>query len=222
MHRAKQRFRHRVCGLMKRIGTFPHYGAGTDMTHQQAIAGHASERYLLEEMPEMERFEFEDALFRLPGVCRGRQTRVDGSPAGGQASPARRCPSRSRPGVPAKVLTSARWWRRPVVAAPWAVAATLAMVASYQSLVTLPPLREAVSPQSLEAVMLRGATRGAATAVEIAPGSAVRRAVGRSDDRAPVADLELRASRLDACERRVGPVADALVRRATPALDSGR
>ena len=57
-----------------------------------------------------------------------------------------------------------------MVAAPWAVAATLAMVASYQSLVTLPPLRDAVSPQSLEPVMLRGATRGAATTVTIARG----------------------------------------------------
>ncbi len=29
LHRAKQRFRHEFVGLMKRIGTFPHYGAGT-------------------------------------------------------------------------------------------------------------------------------------------------------------------------------------------------
>ena len=138
------------------------------MTHQQAIAGHASERYLLEEMPEMERFEFEDHYFDClecaEDVRLGDRIRQEAKRAGASM------PVGVEPGVPAKVLTSARWWRRPVVAAPWAVAATLAMVASYQSLVTLPPLREAVSPQSLEAVMLRGATRGAATAVKVAPG----------------------------------------------------
>jgi hypothetical protein len=55
-----------------------------------------------------------------------------------------------------------------MVAAPWAVAATLALVASYQSLVMVPTLRDAVSPQALEPVMLRGATRGAATTITIA------------------------------------------------------
>jgi hypothetical protein len=71
---------------------------------------------------------------------------------------------------PAVVLTSPKWWRRPMVAAPWAAAATLALVAGYQSMVTVPGLRGAVAPQSIEPVMLRGATRGAATRVTIAQG----------------------------------------------------
>ena len=71
---------------------------------------------------------------------------------------------------PAVVLTSPKWWRRPMVAAPWAVAATLAMVVGYQSMVTVPGLRGAVGSQSIEPVMLRGATRGAATTVTITPG----------------------------------------------------
>jgi hypothetical protein len=57
-----------------------------------------------------------------------------------------------------------------MVAAPWAVAATLAMVVGYQSLVTVPGLRDAGGPQSIEPVMLRGATRGAGTTVAISPG----------------------------------------------------
>lgn len=138
------------------------------MTHQQAIDGHASERYLLEEMPEMERFEFEDHYFDClecaEDVRLGDRIRQEARRAGASM------PVGVQPAAPPKVLTSARWWRRPMVAAPWAVAATLAMVASYQSLVTLPALREAVSPQAVEAVMLRGATRGAATAVKITPG----------------------------------------------------
>ena len=138
------------------------------MTHQQALDERASERYLLDEMTEIERFDFEahyfDCVDCAEDVRLGDRIRQEASRAG--------TPMRvgSDPGVPAKVLTSARWWRRPMVVAPWAVAATLALVTSYQSLVTLPPLREAVSPQPLEPVMLRGATRGAATAVRIAQG----------------------------------------------------
>ena len=124
------------------------------MTHQQALDGRASERYLLDEMTEIERFDFEahyfDCLDCAEDVRLGDRIRQEVVRAG--------APMRvSEPGVPAKVLTSARWWRRPMIVAPWAVAATLAMVTSYQSFVTLPPLREAVSPQPLETVMLRGA-----------------------------------------------------------------
>jgi hypothetical protein len=138
------------------------------MTHQQALAGLASERYLLDEMTEVERFEFEEHYFdcaecaedvRLGGMIQQEARRA------GPAMAAN--PEAVRP---AAVLTSPKWWRRPVTAAPWAVAATLALVVGYQSLVTVPGLRGAVGPQSVEPVMLRGATRGAATTVAIAPG----------------------------------------------------
>jgi hypothetical protein len=138
------------------------------MTHQQALDGLASERYLLDEMTEVERFEFEEHYFdcaecaedvRLGDMIRQEARRTAAATA-------------SNPGAgrSAVVLTSAKWWRRPMVAAPWAVAATLAMVVGYQSLVTVPGLRDAVGPQAIEPVMLRGATRGAATTVAIAPG----------------------------------------------------
>jgi anti-sigma factor RsiW len=136
------------------------------MTHQQALDGLASERYLLDEMTEVERFEFEahyfDCVDCAEDVRLGERIRQEARRAGA---------TMQADGVhQAKVLTSARWWRRPMIAAPWAVAATLALVASYQSLVTVPTLREAVSPQALEPVMLRGATRGAATTLAIARG----------------------------------------------------
>jgi hypothetical protein len=138
------------------------------MTHQEALDGLASERYLLDEMTEVERFEFEEHYFdcvdcaedvRLGDRIRQEVKRGGAAMQGGTAV-----------ARPATVLTSPRWWRRPMVAAPWAVAATLALVASYQSFVTVPTLREAVSPQALEPVMLRGATRGAATTITIARG----------------------------------------------------
>ena len=136
------------------------------MTHQQALDGLASERYLLNEMTEQERFEFEahyfDCVDCAEDVRLGDQIRQEAKRAGATMDVA------TVADRPATVLTSPRWWRRPMVAAPWAVAATLALVASYQSLVTVPGLR--VSPQALEPVMLRGATRGAATTVTIVPG----------------------------------------------------
>ena len=168
------------------------------MTHQQALDGLASERYLLDEMTEVERFEFEAHYFdcaecaedvRLGEMIRQEARRAGAAmPVGGRAGRAGDGPDQRK------------WWRRPMVAAPWAVAATLALVASYQSLVTVPALREAVAPQAIEPVMLRGATRGAATTVDDRAGSAVRCAVGRSDGRAAVVDAELRDSRLESNE----------------------
>jgi hypothetical protein len=138
------------------------------MTHQQALDGLASERYLLDEMTEVERFEFEAHYFDCADCAEdvrlGEAMRQEARRAGAAA------PTGGQAGQPAVVLTSAKWWRRPMVAAPWAAAATLALVTSYQSLVTVPGLRGAVAPQSIEPVMLRGATRGAGTTVNIASG----------------------------------------------------
>lgn len=141
------------------------------MTHQQALDGLASERYLLDEMTEVERFEFEEHYFDCAecaeDVRLGEAIREEARRAGAATATA------PKAGRPAVVLTSAKWWRRPMVAAPWAVAATLALAVSYQSLVTVPGLRDAVGPQSVEPVMLRGATRGAATTVTITPGQRI-------------------------------------------------
>ena len=138
------------------------------MTHQQSLDGLASERYLLDEMTEVERFEFEEHYFDCAecaeDVKLGDMIRQEARRAGPAMA------ANPQAGRPAVVLTSAKWWRRPMVAAPWAVAATLAMVVGYQSMVTVPGLRGAVGSQSIEPVMLRGATRGAATTVTITPG----------------------------------------------------
>jgi hypothetical protein len=138
------------------------------MTHQQALNGLASERYLLDEMTEVERFEFEEHYFDCADCAEdvrlGDRIRQEARRGGAAVDAA---PETNRPGV---VLTSPKWWRRPMVAAPWAVAATLALMVSYQSFVTVPGLRDAAGAQSIEPVMLRGATRGAATSVAIAPG----------------------------------------------------
>jgi len=137
------------------------------MTHQQALDGLASERYLLDEMTEVERFEFEEHYFDCAecaaDVRLGEAIRREARRSG-------RAKAADLAHRPAAVLTSPKWWRQPMTAAPWAVAATLALVVGYQSFVTVPGLRDAVRPQSIEPVMLRGATRGAATTVTVAPG----------------------------------------------------
>ena len=141
------------------------------MTHQQAVDGMASERYLLDEMSEVERFEFEAHYFdcaecaddvRLTHVIREEAQRGAAKPSVASSDVVS---GFSR--TPAKVLP---FWKRPVVAVPWAAAAALALMVSYQSLVTVPELRSAVAPESLAPVMLRGATRGAVPVVAIADG----------------------------------------------------
>jgi hypothetical protein len=52
-----------------------------------------------------------------------------------------------------------------MVAVPWAAAAALALVVGYQSVAP----REAIGPEPLAPVMLRGATRGTIPVVTIAP-----------------------------------------------------
>jgi hypothetical protein len=136
------------------------------MTHEQALDGMASERYLLDEMSEVERFEFEAHYFdcaecaedvRLAHMIR------DEAAHGNAAAHVAMHVSETRP--PAKVLP---FWRRPVMQAiPWAAAAGLALMVSYQSLVTVPALKDSVASEPLAPVMLRGATRGTVPVVSI-------------------------------------------------------
>ncbi|HEY1308782.1 MAG TPA: hypothetical protein VGF24_34805 [Vicinamibacterales bacterium] len=147
------------------------------MTHQQAVDGMASERYFLDEMSEVERFEFEAHYFdcvecaedvRLSDLIRDEAQR-----GGADAEAAFRRP-KTGPDVGAavgrpttKVLP---FWRSPMVAVPWAAAAALALMVSYQSFVTVPALKSSIAPEPLAPVMLRGATRGTVPVVTIAAG----------------------------------------------------
>lgn len=179
------------------------------MTHQQAVDTLASERYLLDEMREPERFEFEAHYFDceecaeevrlahmireeavgggaaatriavetadanvvagstrsdsnvVSGFSRTDEAVVSGVPGHRSAEP------QDGTARPAKVLP---FWRRPATAVPWAAAAALALMVSYQSLVTVPELRSSVAPQAITPIVLRGATRGTVPVVTIAPG----------------------------------------------------
>ena len=147
---------------------FPAPSVQKAMTHQQAIDGMASERYLLDEMSEVERFDFEAHYFDCAECAEDvRLAHMIRDEAAHRSAAARVAThvSEARAGS-AKVLPF--WRRRPVMQAiPWAAAAGLALMVSYQSFVTVPALRDSVAPEPLAPVMLRGATRGALPVVEI-------------------------------------------------------
>jgi hypothetical protein len=134
------------------------------MTHTQAIQSAASERYLLDEMSEVERHAFEEHYFdcaecaedvRAGGLLR------EGVEAGLLPQ------MRSRVVVP----FPPRRFTRATAILPWAVAATLALALGYQQL-TL-PARALLQPQALAAVTLRPESRGAEPAIPLRPGTDV-------------------------------------------------
>jgi len=140
------------------------------MTHQQALDTMAAERYLLEEMTEMERHAFEEHYFDCDDCAQevrlGERIRLEV-----------RAARRSGLGAhdsEARVSNVVEFNKRPVwrasTAIPWAAAAMLALTAGYQSFVVVPGLRQAIAPQPLSPVMLREATRGTLPVVTVSPG----------------------------------------------------
>jgi hypothetical protein len=129
------------------------------MTHAQAVATHAAERYLLDEMPELERYTFEEHYFDCAECAESVRTGAlmrEGVAAGLMPAGA------AAPVMPAASGTSAGWR----AGLPWAVAALLALTVGYQSLWVVPGLRDqGVGTQALAPVTLRAATRGAEVAI---------------------------------------------------------
>jgi hypothetical protein len=130
------------------------------MTHADAVRTLAVERYLLDEMPEIERFAFEEHYFDCAecaddlragstmrkAVKQGLLPDVAGRAAVPVAGPA----------------IAKRGWSSSVVL-PWAAAAMLAVAVGYQALV--PPSRLPV--QALNPVTLRPDSRGAVPTVTL-------------------------------------------------------
>jgi anti-sigma factor RsiW len=139
------------------------------MTHQQAIDGMASERYLLEEMSEVERFEFEAHYFDCAecaeDVRLGDMVREEARRGGARSTETSNVVHASFSGRQSSKSEGS--WRRSTQAVPWAAAAALALMVGYQSFVTVPALKDSVASESLAPVMLRGATRGAVPVVAI-------------------------------------------------------
>jgi hypothetical protein len=138
------------------------------MNHLQAVKTSAPERYLLEEMSELERHAFEEHYFscadcaedvRLGALMRegGKAGFLDAEKPVSLAG--------------AKAANARTPWR-PSVVIPWAAAAMLALVAGYQSLRLAPGPGDRIQPQALAAITLRPASRGAEPVVPLPAGTA--------------------------------------------------
>src|SRR5215510_2336919 len=130
----------------------------TYMDHRQALANKASERYLLGEMSEPERFAFEEHYFDCEECATDVRTGslfTQGIRAVGREDAL----ARPRTVDPAVERPAPRWWSwlSPAALVPSFAAIVLACVVGYQSLVTIPGLSrsQAVSP-----LVLRAAARG--------------------------------------------------------------
>jgi len=139
------------------------------MTHEQAVEKHAAERYLLDEMPELERFAFEEHLFACP-ICaedvRTGAVMQEGAKAGflptvtAEGTDKAEGTRHKAEGTRQKAEEPREPHWRPAL--PWAVAATLALATGYQTLWVVPDLRsQVIGPSVVSPVTLRGATRGA-------------------------------------------------------------
>ena len=125
------------------------------MTHQESVKTLASERYLLEEMTELERHAFEEHFFDCADcaedVRAGAYLR-EGARSGLVTAHA----SSSVVAFPGKPAS-----RQLPTFIPWAAAASLALVSGYQALFLSTGSGPRLEPQALTPVTLRPATRGA-------------------------------------------------------------
>ena len=133
------------------------------MDHQQAITRHAVERYLLNELADNDRDAFEEHYFSCTDCAEDVRMAAlmrDGTRAG-MAAPGVATADHSAKVIP--IERSRRWTVSTVI--PWAVAATLAMVAGYQSLWVVPGLQRELAVDATTPILLRPASRGAVTNV---------------------------------------------------------
>ncbi len=147
------------------------------MTHSEAVQKSAAERYLLDEMSEVERHDFEEHFFDCiecaDDVRTGAVMREGVSTGLLDASNVRTIASAKGT---SKQTPRAPFWRSSVVL-PWAAAASFALVAGYQTL-QQSSVRDRLAPQALSPVTLRPASRGAEP-VLVLPTDGCRRDTGR-------------------------------------------
>ena len=145
------------------------------MNHLQAVNTLASERYLLGEMADKERDAFEEHVFSCAECAEDVR-------AGGAMRDAVRAGmlaiGMADKSSTRKVLQMPAPRRRLAsVVVPWAVAASLAVVAGYQALIVQPALRRRAGPIVLSPVTLRQASRGQEPVVFAGAGAVMTLAV---------------------------------------------
>jgi putative zinc finger protein len=152
------------------------------MDHHQSLATKASERYLLGEMSEPERFDFEAHYFECEecakDVCAG-DAMVRGIKLVCAEDAASQPQTRVVAPAPAgragfgSLFDRLFGWLTPAALAPMTAALVLALVAGYQALVLIPGLRWAAESRAMAPLVLRAAARGEEQTVEIRRGEAM-------------------------------------------------
>ena len=177
------------------------------MTHSEAVQNSAAERYLLDEMSELERHSFEEHYFDCAEcadeVHVGSMLR-EGVSAGllGRSNVRSIAEARNKSRLASRFL-------QPAVALPWAAAAMFALVAGYQTVrqSSLPPQ---ISTQALATITLRPDSRGAEPVVTLpAAGSVVTFALDVDSADELTYDLKTSAGQTVASGRADAPPAGA-------------
>jgi hypothetical protein len=149
------------------------------MDHDQAQSTKAAERYLLGEMSEPERFEFESHYFECE-ECAGDVRAVHALANGIKAV----CAEEPEP---VRVHAASRaWWPRWLMPA---LAGGLAAMAGYQGLVLIPGLRSQTESRAMAPIVLRAAARGEEQVLELSkdqPYALVSLDVNNADPGAPL------------------------------------
>ena len=137
------------------------------MDHGQALTTKVSERYLLGEMNEPERFDFEGHYFTCDACA--EDVRVGVSLVRGIKAVCATDAVSSKHTAVEQTKPKRGWfdWLSTSMLAPCAASLALAVVAGYQGLVVIPSLRETAAPQALEPVVLRPVSRGEEPAVQV-------------------------------------------------------
>jgi hypothetical protein len=137
------------------------------MDHRKAQSTNAAERYLLGEMSEPERFDFESHYFECE-ECAGDVRAVHALAKGVKEVCAEEPAPEPMPvrvhALPSTSSAPRGWW------STWltpAFAAGLAVVAGYQGLVVIPGLRSQTGSHAMAPIVLRAAERGEDQVVEI-------------------------------------------------------
>lgn len=130
------------------------------MQHEQAVTSGAAERYLLDEMSELERHRFEAHYFECAECAEeirlGLALQETSADLTTKVQPfVSRTPQR----------------QQPLRLVALAAAAALVAAVGYQSLFVIPELQQLSRPQALAPSVLRPVSRGADTEVRVAPGT---------------------------------------------------
>jgi hypothetical protein len=134
------------------------------MEHEKAVETKASERYLLDEMTEAERLEFEEHYFECEACAedvRSGEILVCSIEAIGAELPS------EAPKVSKAASSKWREWFFPRAWAPSGLAAAMTLAAAYQAFIVIPPLREIARPQAVRAVVLRPVARGEEPVIQL-------------------------------------------------------